>query len=125
MKKQLASLVAGLLLVAGCSANQDSAEVTVGLTFTPNVQFAPAYVAAEEKLFAEAGTQAKLRHHGANENLFGALLSGTEDLVIAGADEAPVARAGGAEQVDDGPYNAPHPTPLIARAHAPIAAPPD
>ncbi|MDO5079672.1 ABC transporter substrate-binding protein [Buchananella hordeovulneris] len=125
MKKQLAGLTVALLLLSGCSEGEDSTEVTVGLTFTPNVQFAPAYVAAEEQLFTEAGVSAKLRHHGANESLFGALLDGTEDLVIAGADEAAVARAGGADLVVVGPYYATHPTALIARADAQVASPAD
>lgn len=61
--------------------------LTVGLTYIPNIQFAPFYVAAELGYFADEGLDVTLRHHGASESLFGALASGEEDVVNAGADE--------------------------------------
>ncbi len=63
------------------------AELTVGLTYIPNIQFAPFYVAAELGYFEDEGLDVTLRHHGAAESLFGALASGEEDVVNAGADE--------------------------------------
>ncbi|MDR0435622.1 MAG: ABC transporter substrate-binding protein [Propionibacteriaceae bacterium] len=70
--------------------------LTVGLTYQPDIQFAPFYVAdalgwageAEHAIF-------QLRHHGMSESLFGALEVGTEDLVVAGGDEMYLARGEG------------------------------
>jgi len=59
----------------------------VGLTYIPNIQFAPFYVAAELGYFEDEGLEVTLRHHGASESLFGAISSGEEDVVNAGADE--------------------------------------
>ena len=72
-------LLAGLGVLAtglvGCSADQDATPststtptaaatpVTIGLTYIPNVQFAPFYVAEADGLFAANGVAATLRHH--------------------------------------------------------------
>jgi NitT/TauT family transport system substrate-binding protein len=61
--------------------------LTMGLTYIPNVQFAPYYVADQQGYFADAGVDVTLRHHGQDEDLFGALAGGTEQVVVAGADE--------------------------------------
>ncbi|OKL49123.1 hypothetical protein BSR29_04630 [Boudabousia liubingyangii] len=121
-------LASALVLPLGACANSDSSAapqavsspevatalpaVTVGLTYIPNIQFAPAYAAVSEKNFG--AQQVELRHHGQNEGLFNALRSGQEDFVIAGADEAAVA----AEQADDllvvSPYYEQHPVEVLA-----------
>ncbi|GAB3817682.1 ABC transporter substrate-binding protein [Tessaracoccus terricola] len=67
--------------------------LTVGLTYIPNVQFSPFYLAVAEDLFAKSGLDVTLRHHGAQEDAFGALLSGEEDVVFASSDEAVVSAA--------------------------------
>lgn len=89
--------------LAACSQGRDGkpqggqdAELTIGLTYTPNIQFAPFYLAQQEGLYAPG---VSLRHHGADEGLFDALLSGAEQVVVAGGDEAVVAASNGAELV--------------------------
>lgn len=77
------------------SASGTSEALTIGLTYIPNVQFSPFYVALERGYFWEAGLSVSLRHHGAQEDLFGALIGGTEQIVIASSDEAMVAAANG------------------------------
>ncbi len=95
------SLLAGSLLagvaagLAGCSKPAASGQVTVGLTYIPNVQFSAFYLGVERGIFADHGVDVKLRHHGEQEDVFGALLRGDEDVVFASADEAMVAAAGG------------------------------
>lgn len=99
----------GVLLLAACGngsdAGQDAssgdggAELTIGLTYTPNVQFAPFYVAEQQGYFEETGVDVQLRHHGASEGLFTAAISGEEDLVVAGGDEMLQAVAEGADLV--------------------------
>ena len=49
--------------------------LTLGLTYTPNIQFAPAYLALRNGDYA---ANVALRHHGAQEGLFDALLAGPE-----------------------------------------------
>ncbi|MDO5676826.1 MAG: ABC transporter substrate-binding protein [Propionibacteriaceae bacterium] len=85
--------------LAACGKPQPEAvadgKLTVGLTFIPNVQFSPFYVGVKEGLFAKHGLDVTLRHHGQQEDLWGAVLGGQEDIVFASADEAMVAKAGG------------------------------
>ena len=70
---------------SGDSASLGSA--TIGLTYVPNIQFAPFYWAQDKGLFAEQGVSSSLRHHGSSESLFTALGTGQEQYVIAGGDE--------------------------------------
>ena len=89
-KRILAFLAAALLCLAGCGGNDKASEggkITIGLTYVPDVQFAPFYVAEDKGYFKDEGVNVSLRHHGAQESLFGALEQGTEDVVVAGGDE--------------------------------------
>lgn len=125
------SMILGFGLVAslaGCgtpSPAQQSAEgesvpvssyglpVTVGLTYVPNVQFSPVYVAAEDGIFTNAGVGVSVRHHGSDEGLFSALVAGEEDMTIASADEVLQARAEGADVVSVGAYYHDYPVKII------------
>lgn len=83
------AIVLGLAAMAlsGCGASDTSAKATtIGLTYIPNIQFSPFYVAKAQHLFSD--TPVELRHHGADEGLFNALLTGKEDAVVAFGDEA-------------------------------------
>ena len=73
------------------TSSQGASDVTIGLTYIPNVQFAPVYVADSQGLYNDAGVAATIRHHGSDEGLFTALLAGQENVVIASGDEAAVA----------------------------------
>ena len=97
---------AGATATAGAAASG----LTIGMSYTPNVQFAPFYMAQDAGRYADDVT---LRHHGAQEGLFDALLSGTEHLVVAGADEAVVAASGGSELVVVGGYYQAYPGCII------------
>lgn len=66
---------------------------TVGLTYTPDIQFAPFYVGIAKGWFKEAGLDVQVRHHGSSESLLGALNAGAEDIVFAGGDEMMQARS--------------------------------
>lgn len=101
------ALVSVGFVLTGCAAktqsNTESAnsnkEITIGLTYIPNIQFAPVYVAAAQGFFQEEGLNVTIRHHGAQESLFGALESGEEDIVFAGGDEMLQARSNGTDVV--------------------------
>lgn len=104
----VAGLAAAALTLAACAGQPAAAPetaattapvaggaVTIGLTYTPNVQFAPFYVAAERGYYEEAGVEVTLRHHGQSEGLFTAVAAGDEDVVVAGGDEMLQARSQG------------------------------
>lgn len=128
-------LAAGLALVASASlaacaqtapAAQSSSEsgsasaVTIGLTYIPNVQFSPVYVAEDSGLYSAAGLDATIRHHGSDEGLFTALLAGEENAVVASGDEALVAASQGMDLVSIGAYYTRHPGVVIVPASSPI-----
>lgn len=97
-------------------------QATIGLSYIPNVQFAPFYVAANSGLFSQQGVDAALRHHGASEGLFTALVSGQEDFVIAGGDEVLQANAQGMDLVTVAGYYQSYPIVMIVPANSPIKA---
>ena len=118
-----AATVAFALVLTGCAQTQPSPEprpspetrhdTTVGLTYIPNVQFAPFYVAEAEGLFTERGVTATLRHHGAQEGLFTALVAGQEQYVIAAGDELVQARSQGMDLVAIAQYYQRYPVVII------------
>lgn len=121
---RLAALAAcSALVLAACggqtapdasqSAAADAAPLVLGLTYIPNVQFAPAYIAADDGFFTERGIDATIRHHGADEGLFTALVAGDEDVVIASGDEAVVGAASGMDLVSIGAYYRSYPGVVI------------
>ena len=81
---------------SGTGAQKASADaaggLVIGLTYTPNIQFAPFYMAVADGQYA---ADVSLRHHGDQEGHFAALLAGTEQIVVGGADEAVVAASNG------------------------------
>ena len=53
----------------GASPAGELDPLTVGLTYIPDIQFAPFYVAAANGYFAEEGLDVTLRHHGATDDI--------------------------------------------------------
>lgn len=89
---------AGAVGLAGCSrpdARLADGALTVGLTYIPNVQFSAFYLGVAQGIFAKHGLDVTLRHHGQQEDVFGAVLAREEHVVFASADEAMVAAANG------------------------------
>lgn len=129
-----ALVAAGALLVTGCTSSTpqagetpeatdvpaDATQVTLGLTYIPNVQFAPSYVAKDEGFFADEGLDVEIRHHGADEGLFTSVLAGEEDLVIATGDEMLQARSQGMDLVSVGQYYAKYPVVVIVKEESDI-----
>lgn len=97
---------------ASSSATAGAGGLVIGLTYTPNIQFAPFYMALADGKYAPDVT---LRHHGAQEGQFDALLAGTEQLVVAGADEAAVAASNGNGLVVVGGFYQAYPGCVIIR----------
>ncbi len=88
--------------------------VVIGLTYVPNVQFAPVYVAGADEIFRAAGIGASIRHHGADEGLFTALVAGEENITVASGDEVLQARASGLDLVSIGAYYHEYPVVILA-----------
>ena len=71
------------LALAACAPGESPAQsgsapggtrtVTIGLTYIPNIQFAPVYVADAQGMYNDAGVTASIRHHGSHEGFFTAL----------------------------------------------------
>ena len=99
------------------SASTAGGALTIGLTYTPNIQFAPFYMAKKDGTYAANVT---LHHHGAQDGLFDALQSGQEQLVVAGADEAVVATSNGSDLVVVGGYYQSYPACLIVPENSSI-----
>ncbi len=97
-------------------------KLTIGLTYIPNVQFSPFYVARDQGLFTEQGLEVTLRHHGAQEDSFGALLGGKEDVVFASGDEAVVASSAGSTVTTFGTGFQQFPGVLLASADSGITS---
>lgn len=122
--------VPGLALLSSCasgtgaqqaatgtsSSTRGGTPLTIGLTYTPSIQFAPFYLAQDQGLLGVH----QLRHHGAEEGLFDALLSGTEHLVVAGGDEAIVAASNGADLVVVGGFYQRYPVSVIVPQDSPV-----
>ncbi|WP_350257354.1 ABC transporter substrate-binding protein [Scrofimicrobium sp. R131] len=117
MRKRLLGLAAaGAVALAGCSStgSDPSKAVTVGLTYIPNVQFAPVYLADFGDL------DVKIRHHGSDESLFSALASGDEQVTVASGDEVLQARAQGLDVISVGAFYHHYPVEIIVPADSPI-----
>lgn len=99
--------------------------VTIGLTYVPGIQFSPVYVAGADGIFRAAGIGASIRHHGADEGLFTALVSGEEDVTIASGDEVLQARAAGMDLVSVGAYYHDYPVVIAAKESSGITSVPD
>ncbi|MBR6459658.1 MAG: ABC transporter substrate-binding protein [Actinomycetaceae bacterium] len=132
MKKSLFALTAVCALaLGGCSSTSDDADtkdatpITVGLTYIPDIQFAPMYVAVEKGYFTDEGLDVTLRHHGAQEALLGALESGDEDVVFAGGDEMMQGRSTGIDVVNWATMYQQYPVTLIVPEDSDIQSPAD
>lgn len=117
--RRLLAVAAGLLVVlTGCAGTAatspggtpSATEVTVGLSYIPNVQFAPFYLAEADGTLGEGVV---LRHHGSSEGLFTAIATGEEDFVLAGGDEALQAREQGLDLVSIATYYPSYPVRII------------
>ena len=122
-----AIVVALMVVLAGCATTtQPDAPVStpsavVGLTYIPNIQFAPFYVADHEGFYT-SDVSVSLRHHGSSEGLFTALASGEENFVVAGGDEILQARTQGVDIVAVASYYGKYPARLIVPEGSPISS---
>jgi putative riboflavin transport system substrate-binding protein len=116
-------LVAALLGLISCGSQTQGAALptlTVGLTYYPDIQFAPFYVANALGYYKDAGISVSF-HHGIETNEFALLAAGKEDAIFAGGDEVLEARsASGLPLVDVATIFQKYPVALIVPADSSI-----
>ncbi|HET7725125.1 MAG TPA: ABC transporter substrate-binding protein [Propionibacteriaceae bacterium] len=134
MRTRITAIALILLTLVGCSSaaspgtttstasgpagTASTAPAVIGLTYIPNVQFSPFYVATSSKLYS---TPVTLRHHGTSEGLFTAMTTGSEQFVVAGGDEVLQAREQGTDLVAVASYYRSYPVRVIVRGDSPIS----
>ncbi|MDR1791416.1 MAG: ABC transporter substrate-binding protein [Propionibacteriaceae bacterium] len=110
--------LAMMLAVTGCAGQPETVQAVVGLSYIPNIQFGPVYVADAQ---GWGGNESiSIRHHGADEGLFTALAAGEEQFVIAAGDEGLQAAEQGIELVAVAPYYLEYPVRIIVPAESDI-----
>src|SRR5215813_1888350 len=116
----LASLALTLFAGCGTGAGGSLHHLSVALTYIPNIQFAPFYVADSLGYYKDAGLSVALRHHSFSEDEFGAVSTGKEDAVFGGGDEMLQARDHSIPLVDVATVYTTYPVALIVPADSPI-----
>ncbi len=122
-------LVFSLLLGAcGQSAGQGSpasnggktvTDVTIGLGYIPDIQFAPFYVAQAKGYYSQAGLNVTF-NHGIVTDLVGSMVAGRNTFVFASGDEELTARSKGVQAVNVATIFQRYPVCLIVPADSPI-----
>lgn len=117
-------LVSMLLTACGnsTSANNSSGPLTnvsIGLGYIPDIQFAPFYVAVSKGYYKAAGLNVTLIH-GVETDLFGEMTSGKDTFVFATGDETLTARSQNLPVVDVSTLYQRYPVSLIVPANSPI-----
>ncbi len=117
-----ALLILAGLAACGTGASKSLHHLTIGLTYIPNIQFAPFYVADDLGYYKDAGLDVTLRHHGLSESEFAAISSGQENAIFAGGDEVMQARAQGTPLVYVAQVYTSYPVALIVPADSSITS---
>lgn len=86
--------------------------VSIGLGYIPDIQFAPFYVAVNKGYYKAAGLNVTL-NHGIVTDLFGEMMAGKDTLVFAGGDDTLVARSKSLPVVDISTIYPSYPVSLI------------
>src|SRR5215472_2423403 len=125
-RRPAALLLFAALALASLSACQSDVataklhHLTLGLTYIPDIQFAPFYAAEALGYYRAAGLDVTLRHHGFTEGEFDAIQAGHEDAIFAGGDETLQARSHGIPITYVGEVYTSYPVTLIVPASSPI-----
>ncbi len=93
--------------------------VSIGLGYIPDIQFAPFYVAVSKGYYKAAGLNVTLIH-GIETDLFGEMTSGKDTFVFATGDETLTARSQNLPVVDVSTLYQRYPVSLIVPANSPI-----
>ncbi len=99
--------------------NTPLTNVSIGLGYIPDIQFAPFYVALDKGYYKAAGLNVTL-NHGIVTDLFGEMMSNKDTFVFATGDETLVARSKNLPVVDVSTLYQRYPVSLIVPANSPI-----
>jgi NitT/TauT family transport system substrate-binding protein len=117
------------LLLAACGGSQATgtpsstptglSNISIGLGYIPDIQFAPFYVAQSKGYYREAGLNVTF-HHGIVNDLIGSMVLGKDTFVFASGDEVLVARSKNLKVIDVSTIFQKYPVSLIVPANSPI-----
>src|SRR6266566_8473324 len=93
--------------------------VSIGLGYIPNIQFAPFYVAQSKGYYKAAGLNVTF-HHGFVNDVIGSMVLGHDNFVFATGDEELVARSKNLPVVNVSTIFQKYPVSLIVPANSPI-----
>ncbi|HEX9133421.1 MAG TPA: ABC transporter substrate-binding protein [Ktedonobacteraceae bacterium] len=93
--------------------------VSIGLGYIPNIQFAPFYVAQSKGYYQAAGLNVTF-HHGLVNDLIGSMVLGHDNFVFASGDEELVARSKNLQVVNVATIYQRYPVSLIVPADSTI-----
>lgn len=120
------------LLASGCGGSTTTTttssnkiqQVSVGLGYVPDIQFAPFYVAQSKGYYSESGLNVTF-HHGIAPDLIGSMMAGKNTFVMAGGDELLTARNEHIQAKNVATIFQHYPISLIVSADSPIKSPAD
>jgi len=101
------------------SSNTTLKNVSIGLGYIPNIQFAPFYVAQSKGYYQAAGLNVTF-HHGFVNDLIGSMVLGHDNFVFASGDEELVARSKNLQVVNVATIYQRYPVSLIVPADSSI-----
>ena len=103
----------------GSSTATPLKNVSIGLGYIPNIQFAPFYVAQSKGYYKDAGLNVTF-HHGFVNDVIGSMVLGHDNFVFATGDEELVARSKNLPVVDVATIYHRYPVSLIVPANSSI-----
>src|SRR5438876_1370491 len=103
----------------GSSTATSLRNVSIGLGYIPNIQFAPFYVAQSKGYYKAAGLNVTF-HHGLVNDLIGSMVLGHDNFVFASGDEELVARSKNLQVVNVATIYQRYPVSLIVPADSSI-----
>src|SRR5690349_22473688 len=103
----------------GASSSTATKDVSIGLGYIPNIQFAPFYVAQSKGYYKAAGLNVTF-HHGFVNDVIGSMVLGHDNFVFATGDEELVARSKNLSVVNVATIYQRYPVSLIVPTNSPI-----
>ncbi len=103
----------------GSSTTTSLKNVSIGLGYIPNIQFAPFYVAQSKGYYKAAGLNVTF-HHGFVNDVIGSMVLGHDNFAFATGDEELVARSKNLPVVNVATIYQRYPVSLIVPANSPI-----
>lgn len=129
MRRFLPLLLLLSLILSACQAEPSEpdsglTEITLNLTYIPNVQFAPFYVAIEKGYYQEEGLQVSLSY-GNESDLIALIGSGSQQFMVGSGEQVLLGRAQGLPVVNVLDWYKDYPVGVVSLAENNILTPQD